>query len=122
MRQFPQVDSKFGAPMGRPEYGTTPTELRSVRLYKVIINPGGYDAGGAYWGTGGPLYCAESDGYRRFCRGGKLQVVVDLALPRNVLVVPPMKAYRKLFDLEQRGTISASGRLLRIALQELGYK
>ena len=42
--------------MGRPGYGygaqpSTPFELRKIRL-----NQGGYDDGGAYWGTGQPLY------------------------------------------------------------------
>lgn len=60
----PRVNARYGAPMGRPTFGhganpTTPFELRRIR-----INQGGYDDGGAYWGTGQPLYwyCAyETD-------------------------------------------------------------
>lgn len=60
----PKCHSQYGAPMGRPSYGhgadpTTPFTLRRIR-----INQGGYDDGGAYWGTGQPLYwyCAyETD-------------------------------------------------------------
>lgn len=42
--------------MGRPESGhgaepTTPFEVK-----RVPLNQGGYDRGGAYWGTGQPLY------------------------------------------------------------------
>lgn len=52
----PNVNSKYGAPMGRPKQGhgadpTTPFEVK-----RVPINSGGYDRGGAYWGTGQPLY------------------------------------------------------------------
>ena len=51
-----KVNCRYGAPMGRPAYGhgeqpSTPFELRRIR-----INQGGYDDGGAYWGTGQPLY------------------------------------------------------------------
>lgn len=60
----PRVHSQYGAPMGRPGFGhgaqpTTPFELRKIRL-----NQGGYDDGGAYWGTGAPLYwyCAYESG------------------------------------------------------------
>ncbi len=68
-KQFPDVNSMYGAPMGRREYHSPPTG--KVRLYRVRINSGGYDDGGAYWGTGQPLYCAEGvddDEYREFVR------------------------------------------------------
>jgi hypothetical protein len=32
-----------------------------LRLYRVGLNQGGYDARGRYWGTGQPLYFAEDD-------------------------------------------------------------
>ena len=60
MSQFPNVSSVYGAPMRRRE-NRIPSELpaRSVRLYRIQLNSGGYDDGGAYWGIGQPLYCAE---------------------------------------------------------------
>ena len=73
MSQFSQVGSIYGAPMGRHE-NRIPSNLppRSVRLYRVRLNRGGYDDGGAYWGTGQPLYCAEwtlgEDDGRKFVR------------------------------------------------------
>ena len=34
---------------------------KSVRVYRVPINQGGYDRDGEYWGIGMPLYCAQYD-------------------------------------------------------------
>lgn len=61
------VSCRYGAPMGRAEWHGTPA--RPVRLFRVRINAGGYDSGGAYWGSGDPLYCA-TDGadFRAFVR------------------------------------------------------
>jgi len=73
MSQFSSVTSPYGAPMGRfslPIPADVPK--RSIRLYRVRLDRGGYDDGGAYWGIGAPLYCAESilDDYRQFVRAG----------------------------------------------------
>lgn len=51
-----------GSQMGRrnnlPEDRTTAGKLQMERLRMV---DGDYDAGGAYWGSGTPLYCAHGD-------------------------------------------------------------
>ena len=61
-QQFETVSSRYGAPMGRRADGFLETDVaRFVRLYHVRINSGGYDDGGAYWGLGVPLFCAEDD-------------------------------------------------------------
>lgn len=63
------VSGRNGAPMGRhtgPDYLDT-----SERLYlrRVPLNSGGYDAGGAYWGLGQPLYHVQDcDGNGRIFR------------------------------------------------------
>lgn len=61
MNQFPNVTSQYGAPMGRSETRAAwyAYPHKSIRLYRVRINSGGYDDGGAYWGISQPLYCAE---------------------------------------------------------------
>jgi hypothetical protein len=66
----PQVNTAYGAPMGRrtgPEYldlGAGRVLLRRIRL-----DAGGYDPGGAYWGIGQPLYWAcDGDGNELFFR------------------------------------------------------
>jgi hypothetical protein len=52
--------SMYGAQMGRRDRDTIfPGD--KVRLYKVNLDSGGYDKGGAYWGHGTPLYCAENE-------------------------------------------------------------
>lgn len=67
--QFEKVDCARGAPMGRRGYGRQPGAGLRVRLFRVRLDSGGYDDGGAYWGIGAPLYCA-TDGadYREFIR------------------------------------------------------
>lgn len=58
-----KVSSKYGAPMGRGALEPrdllvlAPFEPR-MRLQRVVLNSGGYDSGGAYWGTGKPLWRA----------------------------------------------------------------
>ncbi len=69
-KQFNAVSSRYGAPMGRHADGSIETQvLRFIRLFRVRINSGGYDDGGAYWGLGEPLFCAiDDDGNRQFTR------------------------------------------------------
>lgn len=69
-QQLPDVNCEYGAPMGRMNHPVS--ELtRTVRLFRVNLDVGGYDDGGAYWGHGQTLYCAtevRTDGYRAFFR------------------------------------------------------
>lgn len=68
-KQFPDVSNRYGAPMGRKEDTNLDDSPKSVRLFKVRINGGGYDDGGAYWGVGAPIYCAiDQDGAQQFVR------------------------------------------------------
>lgn len=67
-RVITNVNTKFGAPMGRTNKGTHPPAITSGRngrmckkhqpkVYtKHVPLDQGYDAGGAYWGMGSPLY------------------------------------------------------------------
>lgn len=60
------VSSKYGAPMGRSEYGI-PMEGELCGCHRIPIDSGGYDSGGAYWGTGRPLFRVTfADGARFF--------------------------------------------------------
>ena len=52
-----KVGRQYGAPMGRRELPVS----GKVRLARVRLDAGGYDPGGAYWGSGQPLYCAWND-------------------------------------------------------------
>lgn len=60
----PDVDCKYGAPMGRPtarannKYSIEPG-ADPFHLVRVPLDKGGYDKGGAYWGLGEPLYYFE---------------------------------------------------------------
>lgn len=119
-QQFNNVSSRYGAPMGRSE---SPLGHSRVRLFRVRINRGGYDDGGAYWGIGKPLYCAEcAEGGRRFIRAdSRLQAVAELGIEARDMVRPPLKEYARLRNLEHRGGISARGVVLLQRLQELGF-
>ena len=58
------VRRAYGAPMGRVTWGR-PEDCpdRGVHLFHVPLDTGGYDSGGAYWGTGQRLYCAYAHEY-----------------------------------------------------------
>lgn len=60
-----KVNTTYGAPMGRTEYLPRHYNGERLHLRRVPLNSGGYDPGGAYWGTGLPLYCA----YGHTCGG-----------------------------------------------------
>lgn len=58
-----KVNARYGAPMGRTEYHPQreDSDVQKLNLAQVRINNGGYDTGGAYWGTGQTLYVAWAD-------------------------------------------------------------
>jgi hypothetical protein len=60
-QELPNVASPRGAPMGRVgRLGALDRPEGKWTLQRVRIDAGGYDSGGAYWGTGTPLYWACS--------------------------------------------------------------
>lgn len=111
------VDDRRGAPMGRPSLGDVmDAPPGSVHLFRVRLNSGGYDSGGAYWGTGTPLYCAaafyagpdgEPERYQRFTRASTRDVAaVILGIPPNRLVSPVNRELARnyaLATLDNRG-------------------
>ena len=85
------VDSKYGAPMGRRDWLPCNAEPRTVRVFQVTLNSGGYDIGGAYWGHGGRLFCA-TDGvnYREFARASNRDAAIaGLYIDHTLLKVKP---------------------------------
>lgn len=52
----PTVSCKYGAPMGRLDAHPSCFEDQKCYLVCIRLNAGGYDRGGAYWGSGAPLY------------------------------------------------------------------
>lgn len=123
MAQFSKVNSQYGAPMGRRNIGNAPTDQpRSVRLFKVRLDSGGYDDGGAYWGHGQPIYCATdgADYFATVRADSRLRAIVELELPASCLKIKG-PGYARLRRLENQGCISASGIILRQQLQELGF-
>ena len=72
--------------MGRPTspLGETP---KGVRLFKVRLDSGGYDDGGAYWGLPDNLWCAQCpEGGQEFTRASnRLVAAAKLVLPNHLL-------------------------------------
>jgi hypothetical protein len=60
LKKLPEVNCRYGAPMGRGESHCIGAENIKFRLQRVRIDSGGYDSGGAYWGLGTPLYWYQS--------------------------------------------------------------
>lgn len=72
-KQFNDVSCRYGAPMGRCAAPALAEEPRSIRLFRVNLDSGGYDDGGAYWGVAftsvDRLWCArDCDGAEMFVR------------------------------------------------------
>lgn len=65
---LPRVDCSRGAPMGRHDFmdDHTAPGRRFTLLRVPMIDGGAYDEGGAYWGTGAPLYCCRSTDRERW--------------------------------------------------------
>lgn len=90
-KQFPNVSGRYGAPMGRasaPDLDTTP---RTVRLFQVRLDAGGYDDGGAYWGYGGgAIWCArDREGDIQTVRAySRAEAAFRLGIPWFALIVP----------------------------------
>lgn len=93
MKQFPTVATGYGASMGRHEFGIPSLEDK-CRLFKMRLNSGGYDDGGAYWGSrqyGESLFCLEckDGGIRRFYTAKNRKIAFAMALeqfPELVLI------------------------------------
>lgn len=122
-KQFSEVSSRYGAHMGRTEFGTPEHAQCKIRVFRVNLDSGGYDDGGAYWGGGKPLFCA-TDGadYRQFARAdSRLSAVAELEIDAAQLARSPRAQFARLKHLESMGRIGASGVLLRQRLESLGF-
>lgn len=71
MANIPDVNCRYGAPMGRGQASAADKSAPiKFRLSRVYLNSGGYDRGGAYWGIGAPIYQAEADAPTLYEYGG----------------------------------------------------
>ena len=65
---------------------------KSVRVYRVPINQGGYDRDGEYWGVDMPLYCATGGEYLEYVRAyNRDDAIEKLDIPIERLIVKPRK-------------------------------
>lgn len=91
-RKLEPVSTKYGAPMGRMDRpGDTGAPLK-FRIFRVRLDAGGYDNGGAYWGHGQPLYCAEADpvwgeSIDMECDGARLFIRADSRKQAKLIVL-----------------------------------
>lgn len=92
MPQFLPAATAYGSPIGRHEWlADSAPAARSVQLFRVRLDADGYDDGGAYWGAGKPLFCAQDDAglFRRFVRAESRAAAAEaLRLPSWMLKRP----------------------------------
>lgn len=124
-KQFDDVSGRYGAPMGRTTYGTPENAAGKIRLFRVVLDSGGYDDGGAYWGHGGALYCAtDGEDYRDFVRASsRLAAIAALEIERGQLARPPLREFATWQALagENLQHLNDKGRPVFMKLRELGF-
>ena len=87
MKQFANVSCKYGAPMGRSNFGEPPET--GIELFKIKLVDGDYDDGGAYWGGPANIYCAHADDYFATVRAeSRWQAALALGLTTEMLTQP----------------------------------
>src|SRR5678815_4892810 len=88
MKQFNNVNSSRGAPMGRPNALALDNTPKSIQLFRVGLCSQGYDDGGAYWGhTPKSLWCARDySGNEQFIRAfTRITAAAALEIPNHSL-------------------------------------
>lgn len=88
---FPAVAGLHGSPQGRDSYRTLGERPAKAHDRRVPLNAGGYDPGGAYWGTGGPpLRCmfTATGSVRIFYRGWKAGDMQRAGFVRTLRAAP----------------------------------
>lgn len=88
MKQFNNVNSSRGAPMGRPNALALDNTPKSIQLFRVGLCSQGYDDGGAYWGLGQSLWCARDySGNEQFVRASsRITAAAALEIPNHSLL------------------------------------
>jgi hypothetical protein len=78
MKTLTKLNCQYGAPMGRVSR-ILDIDAGRVYLSRVYLNSGGYDADGAYWGIGAPLWRAmDQDGREYFLRAKSRDTAKDI--------------------------------------------
>lgn len=117
---LPQVSTRHGAPMGRTNAALDYSEPNSIKLFKVVLDAGGYDNGGAYWGKGNPLWCAKQGAAMAFVRAhSRLQAVAYLEIPWRCLALPPVQQYKWLKEVVEAGKPTATQLYIFNEIEEL---
>ena len=126
MKQFNDVNTSRGAPMGRHCFGQQhEVNRRSVRLFRVNLDSGGYDDGGVYWGIGQPLWCAtDGQDYCQFTRArSRIGAIIELQIERSAIKRAPIREINTMLSLG--GTngehLNELGKQTINSLKELGY-
>ena len=76
---YTKAYSQYGSSMGRPDRIAEVETVAKIHLERVVLNTGGYDPGGAYWGLGAPLYVAWGDGKEMFFRARDRREAKEIA-------------------------------------------
>jgi hypothetical protein len=74
--KFPKAYDQYGADMGRDSVLPSDRNISiKLRLFKLQLDSGGYDEGGAYWGIPNNLYWVESVDEVETQYGGQPEVI-----------------------------------------------
>lgn len=108
-----KVSSKYGAPMGRRSTRGDADTAYNVVIRKVDLDSGGYDIGGAYWGTPSNLWRyfadpiwdeetqTEAEGFEEFVRAADYDAVKAIVMEAypNAQIIPDSidDEYRETF-------------------------
>lgn len=113
---LPDVSTRYGAPMGRHSRGIAENcELGSIHLFRVNLDSGGYDRGGAYWGHGALIYCATDGGdyFATVRASSRERAALDLGLlpeqmraPRRAAVLERLRHWCAMAD---QGRVNPAG-------------
>jgi hypothetical protein len=106
--------------MGRRCFGIPPDLPYQVSLRRVPLNSGGYDEGGAYWGTGHALwwaYCfTDQFEYQQFVRAAsRTSAACKLGLNNFHLKVPEPDLELDEHEMEVTALLTNVGRTLTAA-------
>lgn len=71
-----RVNDRFGAPMGRTSFGQEHIGENGVMYLAELPLDQGYDAGGAYWGSGEPIFVLFNDELEYFFRARSMNAAI----------------------------------------------
>jgi len=74
--KLPKAYSQYGASMGRRGEIVDPDFDGEITVEELFLDSGGYDTGGAYWGSGGALWRATGEEVEQYFRARDIEAAL----------------------------------------------